>query len=187
MAIFRTMNTILDAVSTRGLLGVADSISYLIAEIERHFHHWERWFGLAVTPVAESHRADRLGVGVAAFQIDAGNNTWGSWVQVLGSSDTPATATRVKYDFHRLEITGAEHNAPYFVQIAFGATAADALTAGTYSEVVYVPLSGVQDTGPLNIGTRRQAVTTKAWARCLCPGQNTGTLDFYIGLHEYEG
>ena len=25
------------------------------------------------------------------------------------------------------------------------------------------------------------------WARCIAVGQNTGTLDFYLGLHEYVG
>jgi len=181
------MTSWLDNVATRGLLGVANSLSYRITEIERHFHHWERWFGLATAPDAEVHRGDRLGASVAPFRIDAGNNTWGAWVQILGSSDTPAIVGSVKFDPHRIEVVEAERAKPYFIQIAAGASGADALTAGTYTEYVYSPLSGVNDSGPVDFGFRRQPVGTKVWARCLSPLNDTAWIDFSFGLHEYEG
>ena len=34
---------------------------------------------------------------------------------------------------------------------------------------------------------RRQAVGTKAWARCWCVGNNAKTLTIMFGVHEYEG
>jgi len=34
---------------------------------------------------------------------------------------------------------------------------------------------------------RRAAAGTKGWLRGFVPAQNTGTFDFWIGLHEYEG
>lgn len=172
----------IDSLATDGLSGVSNSLAYRVAEIERHFHSYERWYELAATPDAEVHRADAAGTGASSFQIDAGNATWGSWVQILGSDDTA-----LKYDLHRLLFTATERDAVYVVQIGFGASGAAALSAGAYTEAVFLPSSNQIDNGPVDIQTRRQAAGTKAWARCICPGQNTATLDFKIGLHFYEG
>jgi len=189
MPIYRTMTTILDAIATKGLLGVANSISYLIAEIDRHHHHWERWYGKASVPNAEIHVADRIGSDAGAFQIDAGNDDWGAWVQVLGSSDTPSAlpAGNVKFDFHRIDISATERTQPYYIQVAAGASGAAALAAGTFSDLVFCPISATIDGAPISLGMRRQSSGTKVWVRCKCRGQNTGTMDFFVGIHEYEG
>lgn len=177
----------IDRAASLGLAGTADSLGYRIGEIERHFHHWERWLGKAVTPSGETHVADKLGVGVLAFQIDAGNNDWGAWTQILGSADTPVIAGSVKFDFHRLMITATERSAYSFIQFAFGDVAATAFAAGNYSSIIFAPAGVVGEQAPLDIQTRRIASGTKVWARTLCPGQNTATIDFYFGVHEYEG
>lgn len=177
----------IDNEAADGLLGVHNSLAYRTHEIERHLHSNERWFGAAVTPSGETHVADRLGVGIVAFLIDAGNNTWGSWLQILGSSDTPAEGTNAYMDIHRLLITNAERNATYFLQLGIGATGQAALDAETYTEVVFQPASNQIDSGPVAIQSRRGATGIKAWARCLCPSQNTAQLSFYHGIHEYEG
>ena len=76
-----------------GTLTVAhDSLAYRTAEIETHMHSRGSWFGMAITPTA-THLADRIGPLVQPFQLDAGNEDWGAWVQVLGSDDTPARDT----------------------------------------------------------------------------------------------
>ena len=164
-----------------------ESLAYRIMEIERHLHGWERWLGKHGTPNGEVTIAQRIGATtVTPFQIDAGNATWGSWVQILGSSDTPVVAAQTHYDLHKLAVTAAERaSAIYFVQIAFGASAADALTANTYTEFVFWSPAAVSREAPISIMARRQAAGTKAWARCWCVGQNTATLDFFFGLHEY--
>jgi hypothetical protein len=160
--------------------------NYGIYETERHLHSNERWYGAAVTPSGETHVADRIGVGVVAFQIDAGNNNWGSWLQVLGSSDTPADAGGLYFDGHRIQISAAERTAVYFIQFSAAETAAAGLTALTYTEFVYKPASVQGKPAPIVIQTRRAAAGTKLWARCMCPLQNTATLDFFFGVHEYE-
>jgi hypothetical protein len=163
-----------------------ESLAYRIMEIERHLHGYERWFGLAGTPDAELHRADRIGTTTAAFQVDAGNNTWGSWLQILGSSDTPADGTNAKFDLHKLMIVDCERDgATHLIQIAAGASGAAALTAGTYTEFVYRPQATNTEELPYPIMMRRQNAGTKIWARVWSVGQNTGTIDFFIGLHEY--
>ena len=88
---------------------------------------------------------------------------------------------------HEILFTSTERNFPYAVQIAFGASGAAALAAGDYTESMYSPLSNTIDSGPIEIHNKRIAATIKAWARCFCPGQNTATLDFYFGIHEYAG
>ena len=177
----------IDSATTQGLNGVDNSLAYRVQEIERHLHSYERWFELAGTPAAETHRADAAGTGAGVFQIDAGNDDWGSWLQILGSSDTPADGSAAKFDMHRLLVTATERNAIYVVQIGFGATGAASLTAGRYIEVVFLPASNVVDSGPVDVNCRRVSAGTKGWARCICPGQDTATLDFMFGIHEYEG
>jgi hypothetical protein len=173
-----------DDLATDGIdTAVVDSLAYRVAEIEKHLHNWERWYGLAASPSGETHRADAIGAGIAAFQIDAGNNTWGAWVQVVGSSD----AAKI-FDMHRIMVTAVERAATsHFVQVAIGETAAAALTAGTYSEFVYHPAAVTAEAIPIDIMMRRAAAGSKAWARVLASGANTGTMDFYIGLHYYDG
>jgi hypothetical protein len=177
----------IDNAPTDGLLGTVDSLAYRVHEIKRHLHSNERWYGVATVPNGEIHVADRIGVGINAFQIDAGNNNWGSWLQVLGSSDTPADTGNVYFDGHRIQIEAAEKTETYFVQFSAGATAAAGLAALTYTEFVYRPETVQGKPAPIVIQTRRTAVGIKLWARCLCPGQNTATLDFYFAIHEYEG
>lgn len=178
----------IDGAATDGLDGTYDSLAYRVAEIGRHLHGWERWFGEAVSPDGEDHVADRIGNTVTAFQLDGGNDTWGAWVQLLGPDDTPADAGMAYYDAHRLMVVAAENaNSAYLIQIAAGASGADALAAGTYTEVVYHPATVQADEFPLDVLMRRRAAGTKLWARCWDVGQNTGTLDFFLGIHEYEG
>jgi hypothetical protein len=178
----------IDNAATDGLSGVEDSLSYRVAEIERHLHGWERWFGLSGSPSGETHRAERIGTTSTPFTIDGGNDTWGSWLQILGSSDTPAIAGQAKYDLHRLEIVTVERtNATHFIQVALGASGAAALTATTYTEFVFRPTTIQGRAAPIDIIVRRQDAGTKAWARCWVVGQNTGAVSFFVGLHEYNG
>ncbi len=177
----------IDSLATDGLAGTSNSLAYRVHEVEKHFHSYESWFETAATPSGETHIADRIGSGSGGFSIDAGNNTWGSWVQILGSSDTPARAGMVKFDPHRIVISNAERNSTYFVQLAFGDVAADAFTAGDFTEFVFTPVSGPNDEGPIDFSSSRQDIGTKVWVRCMCPSQNTGTLTFELGIHEYAG
>jgi hypothetical protein len=170
-----------------GLSSTSNSLAYTCTEIERHFHSYERWFETAAVAVGETHVADAAGTGGGVFQVDAGNDDWGSWLQILGSEDTPAITGSAKFDIHRIEITAAERNEIYVIQFAFGESGAAALSAGAYTESPFKPASNLVDSGPIVFQSRRQSVGTKAWARCICPGQNTATIDFMFGLHEYEG
>ena len=178
----------IDDAATSGLAGTSNSLAYRVHEIERHFHSYERWVELAGTPTA-THKAVGIGNadGAGPFIMDAGNDDWGAWVQILGSDDTPVIVGSVKMDIHQILVAATERNSTYFLQVGYGASGAAALSAGAYSEVVFQPASNQVDSGPVTIQTRRIASGTEMWCRVMCPGQNTATLNAYFGGHEYEG
>ena len=95
----------IDEQATDGLLGTSNSLAYRVHEIERHLHSGGRWFEAAAVPDGEDHVADRIGSGAGAFEIDAGNDTWGDWTQILGADDTPTVAGKTHFDPHTPERT----------------------------------------------------------------------------------
>jgi len=163
-----------------------DQILEESVEIETHIHSYERWFEKASSPNGEIHVADEVGSGAGPFQIDAGNDTWGSWVQILGSNDTPVQTGKVAFDLHRIEVENTERNETYFIQFGIGDSGAAALINDTYSDIVFTPLSNQLDGGPNELQMPKVAAGNKVWARCKCAGQVTATIDFYVGLHEYD-
>ena len=169
-----------------GLLGVHNSTDYRVAEIERHLHSGARWFGAAVTPSGETHAADAIGTTSSPFQIDGGNDTWGAWSLMFGSDDTPVRSGNAYFDPHQIVVKDTENSSVYFVQFSRGATGAAGLAAGTYTEFVY-SATVQKETGVLIVQTGRAPVGSLIWARCWSVGDNTGTIDFFLGLHEYEG
>ena len=179
---------LIDSAAVSGVAGVQNSLAYYAhgAYLERY--NWERWFGLAAVPNAELHRADSvLGPTFpAVFQIDGGNLTWGAWLQVLGSTDTPYQAGMADFDLRRIAVVATERTTPYFIQFAYGATAAGALAAGDYTELVYAANAATPQS-PIDVMCKKIAAGTKVWARCVCPAANTATFDFYLGLREYPG
>jgi hypothetical protein len=177
----------IDGATTDGLTGTNNSLAYRVHEIERHFHSYERWVEQAAVPVGETHVADVIGTGNGAFRCDAGNDDWGVWMHILGSSDTPIIAGSAKFDPHRITVEATERDATYFIQFAFGTSGAAALAAGAYTETVIASAGNKAEPGPTMVQSRRIAAGTKAWARTMCPGQNTAWIDFYLGIHEYEG
>jgi hypothetical protein len=182
--------------ATVSLIGLLRQVLNEATEVEEHAHSGERWFGAAAAPYGETNLEDRIGAGAAAseaaaLQVDAGNDDWGTWTQILGSSDTPVdSGSKLYFDLHRLRLDAAEHNAQrYLVQIALqeDAPADDPGSSDIYTEVEFVsPGAGsLTFVEPVTLQTPRVAAATKVWMRTRAPDQNTSTIDFYIGLHEY--
>jgi len=177
----------IDLEPVNGLLGVENSLAYRVHEIERHLHSSASWFGAAITPSGEIHIADRIGAGVIPFVCTAGNNDWGSWLQVMGSGDTPARGSAVKFDPHIIQITSTNDSVTYFFQMARGDSGAAGYAAGTYTESVFTAVSNQIDSAPIDFQTGRAPAGSKLWARCLAVGVIGKTISFYYGIHEYEG
>jgi hypothetical protein len=177
----------IDNAEALGLRGTVNSVAYRVHGIECATLCWERWMEKASAPNGEIHVADRGGAGAGDFQIDAGNDDWGPWLQILGSSDTPVDTGQVRYGLDWIGVSSAERNSIYYAQFAFGTSGATALANGAYTETKYIPDSNLVDSAPVHIQHPPVAAGTKAWARCICPGQNTATLDFSFSLREWEG
>lgn len=176
----------IDDFPTNGLEGVEDSLAYRTAEIERHLHHYNRSYGLAAIPAGETHRADEITTNPDPFVVDAGNNTWGAWVQVFGSEDAPAGC--VHFDPGDLNIVSVQvANVVYFLQLSAGETGAAGLAAGTFSDAVFTPQSANGRPAAFVYPMRRQAAGTKLWLRNLARATNTAELGVYINIHCYEG
>lgn len=175
--------------ATDGLRGAEDSVSYRIAEVERHLHNTEKWFGMAVTPVGETHVADRMNDAASAFTLTAGNDAFGPWVQVLGSEDTPVTTGAVKFDAHRILVSNTNSTNPFVLQVVSGESAdiAAKIVAEAFSESPYISATNNNDSGITDIMVRRTLTGEKVWARTRCIGSSGSTLDFFFGIHEYEG
>lgn len=176
----------IDDAAVDGLAGTSNSLAYRVAEIERHLHSGARWFETATAPDGEVHVADRIGSGAGAFQIDAGNLTWGSWTQILGSDDTPTVEGKTHFDPHLLVVEDNERAGTYFIQFARGDSGAAGYAAGNYTELV-LDMTNKAGGEIIPVQTGRAPAGSKLWARCMCPAFDTGTMDFYIGIHEYEG
>ena len=175
-----------------GTLNIKPTLDDVLAEaveIEHHLHNHEKWLGLAGTPDTEVHRADRITLNAAPFVLTSGDNDWGAWLQILGSTDTPVETGKTKFDFHEfLVVSHTDNNTVYQIQIVDGESAGIAakLTAEDFTEIMLVtPAAPAGAAGPVEIINKRVAAGTKVWARILARGQ-TGTLSIYVGLHEYD-
>ncbi len=157
-----------------------------IQEVERHIHNRERWFGVAVSPSGITNGGDSD--VMAPYVPDAGNDDWGAWVLLLGTADTPSIPGMTKFDPHRLFLTAMERNTSiHRVQIAWHATSATmALAAGDYTELMIKPSSASFLSIPVPMRTERQDAGATIWIRVWADGQNTGTVNMFLGIHEYE-
>lgn len=101
---------------------VANSLTYRVCEIERHFHSYERRIGLAASPSGETHVCDRVITGVSPFTLTAGASDFGNWVQLVGSTDVNAVIWPlggvVYHDPHKVVFTAASNTSlVYVVQV----------------------------------------------------------------------
>jgi hypothetical protein len=161
----------------------ADEILEETHEIEHHLHGNECWLGDAAAPEAGVNEADRY--SLTSFQVDSGNNDWGTAVCILGTSDTPCKPGKTKFDLHKILITATERTSePYCIRWAWGATEADAIAAGNSSETMIYPTATIRSV-PVEIQGERIPTGSKVWMNCKC-ANNTGTINFFIGIHEYD-
>jgi hypothetical protein len=191
-----------DELKVNGLLGVNNSLAYKVHEIEKHLHNAERWIG-----EPETRNAEITCFSVATvkpFQTNAGDGTAGGasqpWTEgygtplcVVGTGYTSVSyVAGVKFDLHRLQIHTTQSTTDkkiQRIQLIWGTgTVGDAITANQISEVMSDPDDGGGKNAPIPIMMPRLTIgIDKIWARHWVDNVNTGTLDFFLGLHEYVG
>lgn len=181
----------IDSNATNGLEGTNNSLAYRVHEIEKHFHSREVWFG------ENAGRTGEVTCGardvMTPFQVDAGDDTYGTTpLCVIGTGDVPISSGYVKLDLHRIVVVDVEATADlkiHKVQLIWGSgTVAAAIQADQVSDVPpFIPLRGAAFTVMDVMMPRITIGTDKVWIRHWVDGVTTGTMDFFIGVHEYIG
>lgn len=181
----------LDTLATNGLLGVSNSLAYRVAEIERHLHGRERWFGKLAVQTATDWADNNI---ATPYRVTSGANAYGTdandEAQVIGTADTPAMAGNVRFDLHRIFIVAASSETVWKLQVIYGTgTMADAIAADQYSTFMLKVDAAASSSPALPVDImmpRGTCGVTKVWMRGW-NATNNATLDFFVGLHEYEG
>ncbi len=187
------------AVDTSTIVALARKSAKEAWETEHHFHNGDFGFGVAASPSGETHIADRVGTGAAGaeaapFVLDAGNDDWGSWTQVMGSSDTPVTeaSTATHYDMNEMTVVATEDDDQRYMWqmvVQEDAPADDPQDGDKATEGEFYIHAAALFGNPV-LPTRifrcyRVATGTKAWMRLRAPNQNTSTASFYLYMHPY--
>jgi hypothetical protein len=158
-------------------------------DTEHHIHTRERWFGKSADQSGNNWGDDTL----TPFRCISGNGDYGGdtddEAKLIGSDDTPVEAGKTQFDFHRCLIVGVSEDTEYKLRFIWGTgTMTAAITAGQYSEnmVKFESTNPQLSAGiPIDVLMSKIASGTKVWAQCKNQTDNA-TIDFYIGLHEYD-
>ena len=178
----------IDSAAIDGLLGTENSLGYIVQLIDKHIHNVDRWLGEHSSRSLEDDCGEIDTMTV--FQTDAGNDGYGAAVCVIGRNDVPIVSGGVMYGAHHLAVVDVESTADlkiHKVQVVYGnGTFAAALAAGQYTDAPpFVPLRGAAFTYvDINI-IRLLSGSDKVWVRHWVDGVDTGTMNFFMGLHEY--
>jgi len=147
-----------------------------------------KWYGLAASPDAEVHRADRMANEIAPFNLLTGSKVFGDWVQILGSTDTPLVADRTLFNLRKLLITVTDSTNPFVIQIITGEAAdlAAKVAIESFDECVHVSTSVGNDSGTIVLKRPKIKSGTKVWMRACCINESAKNISFYFGLQEYN-
>ncbi len=147
--------------------------------LDEHFHTVTRWRGAKAGADETTAFEDVLD----AFQIDSGNTIWGTALCIVGSGDTPIDSGMTYYHSNKVQVSARERRAlPYKLKFAWGDSYAAGVSAGNYTEQMIFPSA---EPPVVIIDIPRLAVGTKLFVACEV-NANTGTLGFFIGIHEYQ-
>lgn len=161
--------------------GMFNRIETLADCTEHHFHTKERWYG-------KKAGADELTAldleSLTVFQMDSGDNTWGTAICIKGTNDIPV-AGMIEFDMRSILLVATERLGVHKIRFAWGNTYAGAITAGDFTEMVINPSATSGRSTHIETRMPELPIATKVWANVWC-AQNTGTVDFMIGFHGYE-
>lgn len=160
-------------------------IEETIYEIEKHLHNRERWFGKKVVQTATDWGDE---ASLTPYRAISGSGVFGAdgndEALVIGTEDTPAISDMTTYDTHRLLVTASSNANDWVLRLIYGTgTMADAENAGQYTDVM---VQEARKGSPMDVLMPRcMCASAKIWLRGK-NGTNNATIDFFIGIHEYE-
>lgn len=174
----------IDQMATDGVMGAPGSLAYRITKVSHHVANWERWMGVDTLTTEGIASTD----SILPFVLVSGHDNYGDWTLILGSKDTPVQGpVYEKFSVNRILVVDAdEYEAVTRLQIACGTSGEAALAAGTYTDLVLMPLA---DSGqnPCLVMTEHTAAGTRCWARCWVAGEDTKRVGLLYSILEYEG
>lgn len=161
----------------------ADSILDEATEVEEHLHNQTRWWGAVAVPSetnAIEANVDRPFVAVS------GNDDWGTAIPILGTADNPVKPTDTYFDANQILVVDTDHATAYRIRIIWGTgTSGDAITAGQWSEGMFITATGPFSSGvPATGKMPRIPVGYKLWAQ-VWNATNASAVDFFWDAHGY--
>lgn len=179
--------------SVNGIDTTVEEIEDHVEILLHHEHNFEVWYGLLAVPAGGKVAQENL----TPFRATTGTgaaNTFGTAVLVLDTNDTPIASGAAFYDLHRIFIFNVQTARIFKMRLLYSynprtgavyASAAAALAARNYSDLVFKIDATNNDGVPLPIIGARVPSGSKVWVQVACDS-GTGTwVDFQIGLHEY--
>lgn len=169
-----------------------NSIAHRLTRVQSWVHGRNRWMGLATVPNGELHVTDSIADGALPFTFTSGvvNSTYGPWVQVLGSLDSPRPGTSWLYlMFSNWKCTDTNSTDVWLFQAAAGpdtATRDYLVSIGQYSEVLFKTGSTTNDAAQFDVRTPLLPVGIKVWMRALTIGAAGRSFYGHYAMHGYE-
>ena len=160
-----------------------DDVDDKVEEHDEHFHNVERWWGAVAVP--DEAAAIEANVN-RPFVAISGDNAWGAAIPILGTGDNPVLAAQIEFDPSELLVVDTEHATPYRLRFIYGnGTSGDAITAGQFSEVMFITATGPFSSGvPVVIKMPKVLVGWKMWAQ-VWNATNLSEVDFFWNAHGY--
>jgi len=157
-----------------------------IETIEHHFHNSEYWYGISANQTVNDWALQNT---LSPFRATSGNNAWGTEgadpAKIFGTDDTPIISGGLSGDFHRILILDNSSATVYKLRIIWDPTSAAAgVTAGNYSEFMFIKEVADKNRKILDIMTPKISAGSKMWMECW-NATNDATIDFFVGVHEY--
>ncbi len=160
-----------------------DTVLVEVVEIEQHLHHRERWWGS--TGADTETNATEANVDTP-YSVDSGNDTWGVATPIKGTADNIGIAGDTFFDAHFILVTDTDHATPYRLRFIYGSgTSGDAITAGQWSEIMFITAAGPFLSGAeVEIHMPRVAMAWKLWVQ-VWNATNSSNVLFFYGSHSY--
>ncbi len=166
-----------------------DAIDAEVEVVETHLHSREHWCGKSGDQSGNNWGADTL----TPYRAISGNGVYGAdasdEAKVMGSDDTPVVTGKVSFDLHRITVIAISSDTVYKLRLVWGTgTMAAAITAKQTTEFMIITSTDKANKfggAPFDIQTPRIAAKTKVWIQARNATDNA-TVDFFVGLHEYN-
>ncbi len=166
-----------------------DAIDAEVEVVTVHLHSREHWCGKSGDQSGNNWGADTL----TPYRAISGNGVYGAdasdEAKVIGSADTPVVTGKAFFDLHRITIIAISSDTVYKMRLVWGTgTMAAAITANQMTELMIITSTDKANKfggAPFDIRMPRIAAGTKIWMQARNV-TNDATVDFFVGLHEYN-